>query len=120
MWIALVTTGASAALYWTHLLGLRVVMRRMATDMGTGPMITTIERGDTNGWAESLGRAATGMVWASLAIMLVALVTRWDAVGHAPWSNMYEFTTAFATAILTFYAVFERMYVHPGSARSAS
>lgn len=94
-------------------------MRRLATEVGTGPVITTIERGDTNGWADAFGRAATGFAWGSLAIMLVALVTRWDAVGHAPWSNMYEFTTAFATAILGFYAVFERMYVKPQSARSA-
>jgi cytochrome c-type biogenesis protein CcsB len=119
VWIALAMTGVAAALYWAHLLGLKVVMRRMATDVGAGPVITTIERGDTNGWAESAGQGATGLAWATLAIMLVALGTRWDAVGHAPWSNMYEFTTAFATAILAFYVVFERMYVRPNSARSA-
>lgn len=119
VWIALATTGAAAALYWAHLLGLKVVMRRMATDMGTGPVITTIERGDTNGWADAFGRGATGIALASLAILIVALGTRWDAVGHAPWSNMYEFTTAFATMILAFYAVFERIYVRPQSARSA-
>jgi cytochrome c-type biogenesis protein CcsB len=40
----------------------------------------------------------------------VALVARWQAVDHAPWSNMYEFTVAFAAAILGFYLVFERVY----------
>ena len=116
--IALGTTGLASALYWAHVLGLRLVMRRMATGLGSGPVIATIERGDSNGWAESVGTAATGATWGSLAILVVALATRWDAVGHAPWSNMYEFTTAFATAILGFYAVFERIYVRPHSARS--
>jgi cytochrome c-type biogenesis protein CcsB len=119
VYIALVTTALAAALYWAHLLGLRVVMRRMATDVGSGPVVATIERGDTNGWAEAVGRAATGMAWVSLAVLAIALAARWDAIGHAPWSNMYEFTTAFATAILAFYAVFERMYVKPHAARSA-
>src|SRR4051812_14588785 len=101
VWIALVLTGTASAVYWAHVLGLRVVMRRLATDVGTGPVVgATIERGDNNGWADSAGKAATGLAWGALAIILVALGTRWDAVGHAPWSNMYEFTTAFATAIL--------------------
>src|SRR5207244_557367 len=62
---------------------------------------------------------ATGASWAALTLLFVALITRWDAVGHAPWSNMYEFTTAFATTILAFYTIFERMYVKLHSARSA-
>jgi cytochrome c-type biogenesis protein CcsB len=119
VWIALGLSCVAAALYWAHLLGLRVVMRRMATDVGTGPVVATIERGDTNGWAESIGIAATGVAWTAFAVMLAAVATRWDAVGHAPWSNMYEFTTAFATAILGFYAVFEHVYVKPHAPRSA-
>jgi cytochrome c-type biogenesis protein CcsB len=119
VYIALVTTGAASALYGAHLLGLRVVMRRLATDAGAGPVVATIERGDANGWADSLGRAATAAAWTSLAVLGVALFARWQAVDHAPWSNMYEFTTAFATAILGFYAVFERIYVKPHAARSA-
>ena len=119
VWVGLGLTGLASALYWAHLAGLRVVMRRLATDAGDGPVIATIERGDTNGWAESVGAAATGASWAALLALSVALVTRWQAVDHAPWSNMYEFTTAFATAILAFYAVFERIYVKPHARRSA-
>jgi ABC-type transport system involved in cytochrome c biogenesis permease subunit len=119
VYVALALTATAAALYWAHLAGLRIVMRRLATDAGSGPVVATIERGDTNGWAESVGLAATATTWTALAVLIAALAARWDAVGHAPWSNMYEFTTSFATAILAFYAVFERIYVKPHARRSA-
>ena len=119
VYVGLALTVAASALYWAHLAGLRVVMRRMATETGTGPVITTIERGDTNGWAESVGFAATAATWSAVAVLIAALIARWLAVDHAPWSNMYEFTIAFATAILGFYAVFERIYVKPHAKRSA-
>jgi cytochrome c-type biogenesis protein CcsB len=119
VYVSLGLTAVASALYWAHLAGLRVVMRRMATDAGDGPVVATIERGDTNGWAESIGFAATGTTWTALALLIAALATRWQAVGHAPWSNMYEFTTAFATGMLAFYAVFERIYVRPHAKRSA-
>ena len=119
VYVGLGLTVAASALYWAHLAGLRVVMRRVATETGTGPVITTIERGDTNGWAESIGFVATATTWSALAVLIAALIARWQAVDHAPWSNMYEFTTAFATAILGFYAVFERIYVKPHAKRSA-
>jgi cytochrome c-type biogenesis protein CcsB len=119
VYAGLALTVAASALYWAHLAGLRVVMRRMATETGAGPVITTIERGDTNGWAESIGFAATAATWSGLAVLIAALIARWQAVDHAPWSNMYEFTTAFATSILGFYAVFERIYVKPHAKRSA-
>lgn len=119
VYAGLALTVLASLLYWAHLAGLRVVMRRLATDAGSGPVIATIERGDTNGWAESIGSAATAATWTALLALAVALAARWDAVGHAPWSNMYEFTTAFATGILGFYAVFERIYVKPHARRSA-
>ena len=42
--------------------------------------------------------------------LLVWVFARWQAVDHAPWSNMYEFSTAFATAITMFYVIFDRVY----------
>jgi cytochrome c-type biogenesis protein CcsB len=109
VWLAIGATALASALYATHVVGLRVVVRRMATDAGTGPVIATIER-DANGWADAAGRYATLAAWAGVAALAVALIARWQAVDHAPWSNMYEFTIAFAAAILAFYVVFERMY----------
>jgi cytochrome c-type biogenesis protein CcsB len=119
VYVGLGLTVAASLLYLAHLAGLRVVMRRMATETGSGPVIATIERGDTNGWAESVGFGATATTWTAVAVLIAALIARWQAVDHAPWSNMYEFTTAFATGILGFYAVFERIYVKPHARRSA-
>jgi cytochrome c-type biogenesis protein CcsB len=104
--------------YWAHTLGLRLVVRRLATPLGEGPSITLLERGDGNGWWQATGTLATGAAWAALALLAVSLVARWQAVDHAPWSNMYEFTIAFATAILGFYAAFEQVYVRRGQAKS--
>ena len=97
--------------YWAHTLGLGLVVRRLATPIGEGPAVASIERSDDNGWARNTGRFATFATWSALALLSVSLVARWQAVDHAPWSNMYEFTIAFAMAIAAFYAVFEQVYV---------
>jgi cytochrome c-type biogenesis protein CcsB len=109
VWLAIGATGIASALYVTHLLGLRLVMRRLTTDAGEGPVVASIER-DNNGWTASLGQLASMSAWLGLALLAVSLVARWQAVDHAPWSNMYEFTIAFATGILGFYLAFERVY----------
>jgi cytochrome c-type biogenesis protein CcsB len=53
------------------------------------------------------------------ASLLVWVFARWQAVDHAPWSNMYEFSTAFATAITVFYLTFDRVYARDERARPA-
>ena len=108
----------ATAAYWTHLLGLRVVMRRLATEAGDGPGVPAVETG-SSGWAEPAGRAATYATWAAMAFFVLWGFARWQAVDHAPWSNMYEFTTAFAGTIAAFYAIFERGYGHGDRTRSA-
>jgi cytochrome c-type biogenesis protein CcsB len=45
-----------------------------------------------------------------LGFLLAALVVRAVAVGHAPWSNLYEFNQAFAAAALVAYLALERRY----------
>lgn len=45
---------------------------------------------------------------AGLAFLLAALAARTLAVGHAPWSNMYEFNQSFAAASLASYLFLER------------
>ena len=109
VWLAIAATGAASTLYVVHVLGLRVVVRRMATDAGNGPVVATVEHGG-DGWAGPAGRWASLAAWSGLALLVVSLLARWQAVDHAPWSNMYEFTVAFATGILGFYLVFEWMY----------
>jgi len=110
-WLAILFSGAASLLYGAHLLGVRLVMRRLATDAGEGPVVATIERnGGHSGFADALGSYGTIATWIALAALAVSLIARWQAVDHAPWSNMYEFTIAFAAAITASYAVFERVY----------
>jgi cytochrome c-type biogenesis protein CcsB len=109
LWLAVAAAAAGTILSWAHLLGVRLVMRRLATDMGEGPVVASIEASDSRR-TESLGRFATFASWGVLALLVVSMASRWRAVGHAPWSNMYEFTVAFAAAITLFYVAFERVY----------
>jgi cytochrome c-type biogenesis protein CcsB len=111
VWLAILFGGAASLLYGAHLLGVRLVMRRLATDAGEGPVVATIERnGGNSGFANALGSYGTIATWITLAALAVSLIARWQAVDHAPWSNMYEFTIAFAATITASYAVFERVY----------
>src|SRR3989304_2514040 len=119
-WLALIATAAASVFYWTHLLGVRLVRRRLTTDAGEGPLVASVERSDAGGgWAEPLGRLGTLSAWAAAALLVVSLVARRRAAGYAPWSNMWEFTVAFAAAIALFYVVFELVYNQGGGRPSA-
>ncbi len=113
-WLALAATAAAVLLYWGHVLGLRLVLRRLVTDVGSGPTVATLESasgGDAPaGLPESLGRLGALATWTAAAFLAVSLLARWRAVGHAPWSNMWEFTVAFAGSMMLFYIAFERWY----------
>jgi len=110
LYMAIAVSAVATTAYWAHTLGLGLVVRRLATPVGEGPAVASIERSDTNGWAQASGRFATLATWTVLALLTVSLIARWQAVDYAPWSNMYEFTIAFAAAICGFYAAFERVY----------
>jgi ABC-type transport system involved in cytochrome c biogenesis permease subunit len=56
---------------------------------------------------ESVGAGAARMgsgagigLWLAFALLLAALVARAILVGHAPWSNLHEFSLAFAAALI--------------------
>ena len=117
-WLATATAALAAVAYWVHVLGLRVTVRRLATDAGEGPGVPAVETG-SSGWAEPAGGVGAIGTWVVVALLALWGVARWQAVDHAPWSNMYEFTTAFAGTVAAFYAVFERTYAKRGGRRSA-
>src|SRR5918999_5737170 len=58
-----------------------------------------------------LQRAAIGGLLAALVLLVGALVVRAFVVGHAPWSNLHEFSLAFAAALLATYLFLAR--AHP-------
>lgn len=57
-----------------------------------------------------LGTTATIMTWLGAAFLAGAWVSRWVATGHAPYSNMYEYSMSFALGTTVSYAVLERRY----------
>ena len=119
LYMAIVVSAVATTAYWVHTLGLGLVVRRLATPVGEGPAVASVERSDFSGWAGATGRFATLATWTVLALLTVSLIARWQAVDYAPWSNMYEFTIAFAAAICGFYAVFERVYAERQGAGDA-
>ena len=61
-----------------------------------------------HGRPATAGRVAVAALWAALALLTAGLVIRGIAVGHAPWSNLHEFSLAFAAALLATYLLLAR------------
>jgi cytochrome c-type biogenesis protein CcsB len=103
-WLAMAAAAMAVLLYWGHAFGVRLALRRLVTNSRT-LTATSWER-----LPASIGQAATLVTWLVVVFLAAALVTRWRATGHAPWSNMWEYTVAFAGGTSLAYAVFERWY----------
>jgi len=58
----------------------------------------------------TVGRAATILGWATALMLFVSLLIRAIIEQHAPWSNLYEFSLSFTTALLLCYLVFEARF----------
>jgi len=57
-----------------------------------------------------LGTLGTMFTWLGAVFLLGAWAFRWAATGHAPYSNMYEYSMSFALGTTVAYAVVERKY----------
>jgi ABC-type transport system involved in cytochrome c biogenesis permease subunit len=55
-----------------------------------------------------LRRAAIAGLVAGLVLLVIALLARAIVIGHAPWSNLHEFSLAFAAALLATYLLLLR------------
>ena len=104
-WLALGLTAAAVLLYWGHFLSLQIVLPRPGANRRGRLTVPALER-----LPEGLGRLGSLATWAAAAFLAVSLFARWRAVDHAPWSNMWEFTIAFAGGMMLFYIIFERWY----------
>ena len=67
-----------------------------------GPVDLTSERRNV------LGRVAIAGLVVGLVLLVIALLGRAVAVGHAPWSNLHEFSLAFAAALVATYLLLLR------------
>ncbi|HEY8170618.1 MAG TPA: cytochrome c biogenesis protein CcsA [Candidatus Limnocylindria bacterium] len=82
-----------------------VVIARRAP--ATEPMITAT--GD-DGSISAAARITLAALAAATVMLAASLVLRAIVAGHAPWSNLHEFSLAFATGLLVAYLLLARTY----------
>lgn len=101
-WAALASTGLTSAIYLLYSFGSRIGVSRMATDIGNVTVATSSRM------PEGLSRIGVAGSWISVALLTASLGARWIAAERPPFSNMWEFTVAFAWGISLWYVIFER------------
>ena len=106
---AVIATGLAFLLYVGYALsGLRAARMQTAGNgwgLRTGPLGLVVEPRTA-----TFGRYGSILGWLAFAFLSAWLVFRTIATGHGPFSNMYEFSVAFAWGILGAYYWFERSY----------
>jgi cytochrome c-type biogenesis protein CcsB len=89
-----------------------------------GGGVTTLERSDVvlheqpdgeqpialNRGLIAIGRIGTVVGWMAVFMLFLSLLFRTIVEQHAPWSNLYEFSLSFTTALLLCYLVFEARF----------
>ena len=115
LWSGMVATGVAAVLYGVYVLqpvlrGL-VAPRRVALTTA-GPVGVGVGLGGSVGARRSatLGGAASLSAWTAVLIGGSGLVVRTLALDHAPFSNLFEYSTAFGFATTLAYVGAERYF----------
>ncbi len=103
-WCGLVSVAVASFCYALSTWGWRVVARSAATSAGN---VVISERQPL---PPTVGGVATGATWIGVGFLAAYLVVRSLATGHPPYSNMFEYLSAFGTFTAVFYAIFERRY----------
>lgn len=58
----------------------------------------------------NVGRAGSILGWLAVLVFLVGLIARTILEQHAPWSDLYEFSLSFTTALVLCYLIFEARF----------
>ncbi|HLH63725.1 MAG TPA: hypothetical protein VKV20_18765, partial [Ktedonobacteraceae bacterium] len=58
----------------------------------------------------AIGRIGTIVGWMAVFMLFLSLLFRTIVEQHAPWSNLYEFSVSFTTALLLCYLIFEARF----------
>jgi cytochrome c-type biogenesis protein CcsB len=101
---AMVALGAGIVLYVVNVFGPRGVR---ALSFNTGG---TQEDSSFAPVVNAAGRYGTILSINAFAFLTISIVARWIAAGHGPFSNMYEFSLAFAWGAMGIYLYFESQY----------
>jgi len=87
----------------------RTATTMVAAGAGNGNVVVS-GPARANGNAASLATYGTLIAWLALVFVSASLIFRTIAVGHGPFSNMYEFSVAFSWGVLAAYLLVERRY----------
>jgi cytochrome c-type biogenesis protein CcsB len=107
---ALVTLVGSAAA------GIAASLVAVARQPAISPLVADGPSSTVASRAEMLPRVAPAGVVVAFALLAGALVARALTVGHAPWSNLHEFSLAFAAALVGAHALLARRHPMDGLA----
>lgn len=103
-WAGFVTALMASALYIAYVASASLAVRRMSAQTSAGTVTITTGNGQPNA---GIGRLATTFTGFTVMFLAAQVATRWSATGHAPISNLYEFTAAFGFGISAAYLTFE-------------
>ncbi|MCO5201916.1 MAG: cytochrome c biogenesis protein CcsA [Chloroflexi bacterium] len=103
-WSGMATAAIAAVLYVAYVASASLAVRRVSAQTSAGTVTLSTASGTAN---PGIGRLATAFTGLTVIFLAAQVATRWSAVGHAPFSNLYEFTSAFGFAIAAAYLAFE-------------
>lgn len=103
-WTGLVTSLIASGLYVSYVASASLGVRRLSAQTAAGTVTISQPAGLPN---PGIGRLATSFAAFTVLFLGAQVATRWSATGHAPISNLYEFTAAFAFGISAAYLAFE-------------
>jgi cytochrome c-type biogenesis protein CcsB len=101
---AFAALGLALFLYVVNVVGVRGVSRLSVATAGSSGTVTL------GSALDSVGRYATILTVNAFLFLTASLAFRSIAAGHGPFSNMYEFSLAFAWGALAIYLYFEVQY----------
>ncbi|MGI8658130.1 MAG: cytochrome c biogenesis protein CcsA [Candidatus Limnocylindria bacterium] len=104
---SLLVIGALASLLASGASGLGAILLGVARE----PALASGAGSQGSVASHALRRTSSGLLVGALLLLVAALVIRAVTIGHAPWSNLHEFSLAFATAIVASHLVLGR--AHP-------
>lgn len=103
-WTGLVTSLLASATYVAYVASASLGIRRLSAQTSAGTVTISQSSGLPN---PGIGRLATTFTGFTVLFLAGQVASRWSATGHAPISNLYEFTAAFAFGIAAAYLAFE-------------
>lgn len=105
-WTGFATAGMTVVAYIAYVASASLSVRRMSAQTSAGTVTISGATGIPNA---GLGRLASTFMALTVLFLGLQVAARWSATGHAPISDLYEFTAAFGFGISAAYLAFETL-----------